>query len=374
MGAKVLIVGGGVAALEVAIALRDLAGDRVEVEICSSREDFLYRPYAVTSPFELPRAMRFDLADLAKRCGASYRRGTVDAVDEEAQLVRTREGDEIRYDYVVIASGARMLNVIPGAVTFWGIDDDRGLRDVVRDLRERSVRRVAFAIPGGSTWALPLYELALLASEELSKQGEMKVSLVIVTPEDSPLSVFGRSASEGVAELLAARGIEVAAGETPIRFADRELMVAPDGRVDADAVLSLPRIEGQRIAGVPANPEGFVQADEHGRVHGMRRVYAAGDVTTFPVKQGGIATQQADVVAESIAAEVGAGIEADPFDPVLRGVLWTGTEPLYLFCRLAGGYGETSTASQTAPWGAGEEDKVVGRYLTPFMAEVRAAI
>jgi sulfide:quinone oxidoreductase len=228
-------------------------------------------------------------------------------------------------------------------------------------------------MPGGSTWALPLYELALLASTELTKRGIEDASLVIVTPEESPLGVFGRSASERVSELLAERGIEVVTGETPIRFEDRKLTVAPRGLVEADAVLSLPRLEGRRIRGVPHDPSGFVQVDDHGRVYGMRNVYAAGDVTTFPVKQGGLATQQADVVAESIAAELGVELEAHPLDPVLRGVLWTGAKPLYLFGHLAGGHGETSYGSYVPPEDGGKDDKLLGRYLTPFFAELRAA-
>jgi sulfide:quinone oxidoreductase len=91
-------------------------------------------------------------------------------------------------------------------------------------------------------------------------------------------------------------------------------------------------------------------------------------VTTFPVKQGGIATQQADAAAEAIAAELAADVEARPFDPVLRGVLWTGGQPRYLYGRLTGGHGETSTFSDTPPW-TEPEQKIVGRYLTPFLAE-----
>ncbi len=74
-------------------------------------------------------------------------------------------------------------------------------------------------------------------------------------------------------------------------------------------MISLPRLEGRRIAGIPHDADGFVGVDEHGRAIGLERVFAAGDVTAFPVKQGGIATQQADAVAEAIAAEVGAEVE-----------------------------------------------------------------
>ena len=44
-------------------------------------------------------------------------------------------------------------------------------------------------------------------------------------------------------------------------------------------------------------------------------MYAAGDIVDFPVKQGGIATQLADVAAPSISSTVGADVEAERFDP-----------------------------------------------------------
>ena len=69
-----------------------------------------------------------------------------------------------------------------------------------------------------------------------------------------------------------------------------------------------------------------------------------------------------------IAAEVGSGIEPAPFDPILRGVLWTGERPRYLYGQLTGGHGETSKLSETPPWPEWE-GKIVGHYLTPFLVE-----
>ncbi len=366
-----LIAGGGVAALEAAIALHEMAGDRAEVAMYSPREDFIYRPFAVAEPYGASPAMRYDLAKLAKRCGASLHRATIGSVDGEAQRAHTHDGEEVAYNYLIVACGTRLLASVPGALTFWGVADDGRVQDVVRGLREGKLRRVAFTMPGGGTWALPMYELALLAESELSKQGVEGASLVVVTPEDAPLHLFGHAVSERVGELLAERGIEVVTGAVPIHFEEGSLVVSPRGAVEADAVLSLPRMEGRRIGGVPHDLAGFVPVDDHGRVRGMQHAYAAGDATTFPVKQGGIATQQADVAAEAIAAELGADLEAKPLDPILRGVLWTGAEPLYLSGYISGGHGETSSVSDVAPWGGGEKDKLVGRYLTPFLAEVK---
>jgi sulfide:quinone oxidoreductase len=346
-----------------------MAGDRVHVEMFSPREDFIYRPFAVTEPYGASHPMRYDLGRLAERCGAGFHLASIDSVNGNAQRARTRDGETIAYDHLIAACGARLLAGVSGAVTFWGVADDLRIRDLVRDLLARRLRRVVFTTPAGGSWALPLYELALLAESELSKAGVNDTSLVIVTPEEAPLHLFGRRASERVSDLLGERNIEVITGATPVKYDGGRLSVSPSASIEADAVLSLPRIEGRLIGGIPHDLDGFVAVDDHGRVRGMQHVFAAGDVTSFPVKQGGLATQQADVAAEAIAAELGCEVAADPLDPILRGVLWTGAEPLYLSSYLAGGRGETSTATDEAPWGGDEQGKLVGRYLSRFFAD-----
>jgi sulfide:quinone oxidoreductase len=225
-------------------------------------------------------------------------------------------------------------------------------------------------MPTVEGWALPLYELVLLARAELDRTGD-DAELTIVTPEDAPLQVFGRAVAEGMAELLAERRIKLITGTHPVRFEHGELETVPAGRIPFDQVISLPKLEGRRIRGVPHDVEGFVHIDSHCRVLGSDHIYAAGDVTGFPVKQGGLATQQADIAAEAIAAGLGEPIEPQEFDPILRGVLWTGSGSRYLQGWLSGGHGESSTMSQTPPWGT-DEGKIVGHYLTDFLAGVAA--
>jgi sulfide:quinone oxidoreductase len=368
MKSRVVIAGGGVASIETALALRDLAGDRVEVEIFSPRRDFVYRPYAVGEPYGTAHVANYDLGDLAARCGAGFHQDSITAVDSETRLVTTHDGEKFSYDYLVVAPGAQLLWPVPGAITFWGIADELDVQKVMDRLRSGELHSLAFTMPSGESWALPLYELALLAESELSKAG-VDVKLTIVTPEDSPLQIFGQRASELVGALLRERGIEVRTGRHPVRFESGRLVTAPGDHFDVDAVVSLPKLEGRRIRGILHDPDGFVQIDEHCRVLKRERIFAAGDVTNFPVKQGGIATQQADVIAEAIAANLGLEIEPRAFDPVLRGVLWTGEEPRYLQGWLGGGHGETSSLTAEPPWEA-KEGKIVGRYLTDFLAGV----
>lgn len=363
---RVLIAGGGVAALEAALALRDLAGDRLDIELCSPRADFVYRPFAVGAPFGAATVARYDLADLAERIGASFRLAGVFSVDPRDMYATARDGERIPYDHLLVASGARTLWAVPGAVTFWGVADEGGIGAVVRRLRTGVLRDVVFTMPGGHSWALPLYELALLAAAILAKSGIEDARLRIVTPEDAPLELFGRGAAEQMEKLLGEQGIEVIAGRHPVAFEDGRLSVAPGEPIETEAVVSLPRLEGRRIDGLPADADGFLLVDEHCRVVGARGVFAAGDVTTFPVKQGRIATQEADAAAEAIAAAAGAEVDPAPFEPVLRGVLWTGAEPRYLYGRPTGGHGEVSELSEQPLWPE-SEGKIVGRYLTPFL-------
>jgi sulfide:quinone oxidoreductase len=362
----VLIAGGGVAALEAALALRELAGERLAVELCAPRGDFVYRPFAVGEPYGTASILRYDLEALAARIGVSFRLDGIFSVDAASGVATVRDGEQIPYDYLLVASGVRMLWAVPGAVTFWGVSDEGGFGNVVRRLRSGMLRDVVFTMPGGNSWALPLYELALLGAAVLAKSGIEDARLRVVTPEDAPLELFGRAVGVEMAELLSERGIEVLSGVHPVAYENGRLSLVPGEPIEAEAVVSLPRLEGRRIDGLPADPDGFLLVDEHCRVAGARNVYAAGDVTAFPVKQGGIATQEADVAAEAIAAAAGVGIEPTAFDPVLRGTLWTGGEPRYLYGRPAGGHGEVSKLSRQPLWPE-PDGKIAGRFLSPFL-------
>jgi sulfide:quinone oxidoreductase len=353
------------------LALHDLAGDRVEVELHAPRQDFVYRPLAVGEPFLAGELIEFDLADLAERAGATFCLDSVTGVDPAKGHVSTPGRDEVPYDYLLVCPGAKMLAAIPGAQTFWGVRDESAVVETLRRLRERELHRLAFTIPAAG-WPLPIYELALLAGAELTGLGAREgTTLTIVTPEDAPLGVFGVQVGERVGELLSNRGIELVTGSHAIKFSDGFLHISPGDAIEAEAVVSTPDIEGRQIGGIPTDPSGFVPVDEFSRVIGLERVYAAGDVTAFPVKQGGIATQQADAAAEAIAADLGVDFTARPFDPVLRATLWTGEKPEYLYGKLDGGFGETSVFSDDPLWD--HEGKIAGRYLAPFLNSIPGA-
>ena len=85
-----MIAGGGVAGLEAALALRDLAGDTVDLRILAPVSEFAYRPMTVQEPFAYPAAHRYQLAAIARDVGAELVRDSfarVDSAEREAHTV-----------------------------------------------------------------------------------------------------------------------------------------------------------------------------------------------------------------------------------------------------------------------------------------------
>ena len=123
-------------------------------------------------------------------------------------------------------------------------------------------------------------------------------------------------------------------------------------------------MDGPALPGLPQDEAGFIPIDDHARVTGVDDVYAAGDGTNFPIKQGGLGTQQADAAAAHIAQRLGALIAVEPFHPVLRGKLITGDESLHLRADVAGGGGVDEVSLDCLWW---PPHKVSGRYLAPFL-------
>jgi sulfide:quinone oxidoreductase len=238
------------------------------------------------------------------------------------------------------------------------------VQDAVAAAEDGADEHLVFAAPGGVSWPLPLYELALMTANRLRRAGS-HARISVVTAEDAPLDIFGTTAGEAVSKLLADAGIEVIAGEYPASFEDGELHMVPDRVLKADRVIALPWLEGPRVPGLPHDEHGFIPVDRFGAVAGVPDVYAVGDAASFPIKQGGLAAQQADAAAEAIAARAGVEVTPQPFRPVLRGMLLTGGRPEYLRAEPSGGRGE-SVASDGALWWP--PSKIAGRYLAPYLA------
>ena len=360
---KVVVVGGGVAGLEGLLALHDLAGDRAAVTLITAEDEFVYKPLFVEEPFGVGIAERHELEPIARQHGADFILGRLKAVRSESRSVDLDDGRSVDYDYLLLAVGGRFRRALEGATTF-PLGDAPFSADVVLNRAEQKNHRLAFIVPGGSSWQLPIYEIALMSQRRAAQRGvDVKISLI--TPESAPLAIFGAGPSAAVRQLLAARGIELFTDSTVREAGPDGIRLSPGDRVIGPAeAVALPVMTGPAIEGLPSDDAGFIPVDEHSRVKALDGVYAAGDGTDFPIKQGGLATQQADAAAEHIAHALGAGVSPEPFRPMLRGKLLTGEESVNLSADVAGGSGEPEVSSDYLWW---PPHKIAARYLSPFL-------
>jgi sulfide:quinone oxidoreductase len=360
--ARVVIVGGGVAALEALMALRDLAGERVQLTLVAPEPDFVYRPLAVAQPFCLGHPTRYPLADITLELGAALVRAAVVEVDHEQRRVMTDAGEPLEYDSLLVAVGARMHTLYTHALTF-GVDGaPEAMSGLLADLEDGNAKRVAFVVPTGATWTLPLYELAIITARHVWEAGLVGVEFTLVTPESRPLELFGAKAAAMVAELLASEGIEFVGSVTG--EVGRGEVQAGDRRLPVDRTVTLPVLLGPTVPGLPQTPDGFIPVDAHGRVAGLDGVFAAGDATDSPIKQGGLAAQQAVAAAEAIAARHGADLDPQPFRPVLRGVLLTGGTNRWLRAPAGGTPAAENVALHALWW---PPTKISSRYLAVYL-------
>lgn len=369
---EVVIAGAGVAGLEAALALRSLAGDRVAITLLAAEPDFTYRPLRVREPFAGARAHVYALEDLAREIGAALVMDAFASLDAARHVVHTGSGQELRYDALLLALGARRRARFRHAVTLDDGQLDEQLHGLIQDLEGGYAHKVAFLSPSRAVWPLPLYELALMTARRAWDMDE-DVAVSLITPESAPLEVFGDTASAAVRTLLEENGIAFYSSphcETP---AHGQVALAPGGhRLYVQRMVALPQLYGPSSPGVPKHDrDGFIPIDPYCRVEGLDGVFAAGDATNFAIKHGGVAAQQADVAAEGIAALAGAAVVPRKLHAVLHGQLLGGRRPLYLSAEVTGTRGSCSQVADEPSWSPAT--KIDARYLAPFLQARDAA-
>ena len=367
---NVLIAGGGVAGLETALALRDLAGDRVTTTMLAPEPEFVYRPLRVREPFAGPTADHYSLVEIADDIGVELNHDAFKWLDAAERTVHTAAGQQLSYDALMLATGARLQPRFKHALT---IDDrrlDEQLHGLIQDVESGYIHELAFIIPQPAPWPLPLYELALMTARRAYDMNET-VAITIITPEDAPLAVFGSVVSQAVQKTLEASGIQVICGthaETPKQ--GQVDLFPQGGSLHVDQTVALPELFGPSTPGVRKRDggdgaHGFIPVDSRCRVRGFDDVFAAGDATDFPLKHGGIAAQQADVAAEGIAKLAGLPTEPSQFKPEVHGMLLGGIRPLYFSAHITGTHGSHSVVEDHANWPTGA--KIAAKYLAPYL-------
>jgi sulfide:quinone oxidoreductase len=356
---RVVIAGGGVAALEALLALRADAGELVDITLVANTDTFSYRSLQVGEAFGVGHPRRYSLEELVAGSGGRFVQAPVTEVRADARELVVGDGGAVTYDALLLALGTRSVPAFEHGATF----GPGSFEEILDDVRTNFAGDVTIVVPRGVLWSLPAYELALMTA---SWSGRGDVAVRVVTHEAAPLDIFGTDASAAVAGVLADAGVQLVCGVAP-DVAQDGLVRAGEHWLPAARVVSLPVPVGPRLQGVPCTEDGYLDTDQHGRVRGVPGIWAAGDGVAQPIKQGGLAAQQADAAAADIARHAGAPTRPRPFRPVLRGLLRTASGPLYLRRSLAVDDGAATVSHEPLWW---PPSKVASRRLSSHLGRL----
>jgi sulfide:quinone oxidoreductase len=331
---RVVVLGSGVAGLETAFLLHTRLHGRVDLQLVSESDDFVFRPNLVYVALGADAsASRIYLDGARWNDEITFERGRVDGVDTDVGRVHLDRGRDLPYEHLVIATGAICRpQAIPGlqeqAVSIWDSAGMITLRErfehVRGKAREGARQRVLFVVPRGNRCSLPLYEVALMLDRWLRRQSARDhVDIGFVTHEASFVEACGPRMHEIVDREFDERGIEGKTGERLIEVGAHEASFA-DGRIErCDLLVTIPpHAPSVRYDGLPVDERGFLRVHSATRqVLGHPELYAPGDAADFPLKDAFLALLQADAAAEHVAAVVTGSQFTRPFDPVSMNVI-----------------------------------------------------
>ena len=219
-GKTIVVVGAGIGGIVLANRLREklAAVHRIVVierfETHSLAASFLWLMVGQRIRGEITRPIRRLL-----RPGVALVIGEAREIDATQHLVRVGS-ETIRYDTLVLASGAEMTLDVPGAETFFTLDGAERLHSVLREFRGGSVAVVVTSTPYKCPGAPA--EGSMLIADFLRGRG-VAARVDLYTPEPQPMPVAGPQLGQAVRTMLADRGVGYHPGHALRSFDDGSL-------------------------------------------------------------------------------------------------------------------------------------------------------
>ncbi len=364
---RILVAGSGPGALEATLALSRSEHLEPEISLISPQTEFHYRPNMVMEPFGVSETASYSVGEIIAHPNVHQWQGVIDRVDHQAGTAHSPEGDEFAFDAMVIATGTTPRAPLPEPAITLGLPGSiEEVTGIVGAVDRGELRSVVFTMPDGPTHRLPLYELSLMIADRAARQSGQQVDVALVTPEPSPLIIYGDDHSAHVAEFCRRLGVHVHANATVSLYDGNTVTLDDSTTHPAERLVSMPRLEPRTPQGVPTDENGFIPVDNLQRVKGTENLFAVGDVTDARVKQGGLATQEADAACQAIEAALGTREEATGLSGEIEALLLTATERVPLRARLT----ESGSVSLETAQPEGPVQKIYSRLLAERLREI----
>ena len=329
---KVVIVGGGFGGLWAAKAL---ARKRVEIALIDRKNHHVFQPLlyqvatAVLSPGEIASPIR---RILHKQDNVGVILGEVVGFDKDRKVVKLETGDEVAFDYLVVAAGARHAyfghdeweTSAPGLKTIEDAVEIRRRVLLAFELAERETYltgkqpNLNFVVVGAGPTGVELAgAIADIARKALAKDFKAidtrRARVMLFEGSDRVLGTFAPELSESAKKQLEDLGVEVRLNSFVTEIEAGRVKVGEEW-IECDVALW--------ATGVAASPLGKalgVEADRAGRViiepdlsvPGYPNIFVIGDMASLKQENGqpvpGVspaAMQMGDHTARNIAADL----------------------------------------------------------------------
>jgi NADH:ubiquinone reductase (H+-translocating) len=338
---KVVIIGAGFAGLEAARALSRAA---VDIVLLDKKNHHCFQPllYQVATAALSPADVAWPIRSIVSgQENVSVMMADVCAIDEEAKIVRTKEGDRFLYDYLVIATGAyssyfshpEWAEYAPGLKT---IEDATRIRAKILTGFERAekatleaeIRKfMTFVVVGGRPTGVELAgSIAEIAHSVLvrdfRKINPQSARVVLVEAGPRVLPSFPADLSDYTKEILSETGVEVLTGQAVTDCDDQGVSLAGGERIESACVLWAAGVKASPATewlGIEGDRAGRIPVNEFLQLPGKADVFVIGD--TASVRSGGkpvpglapAAKQMGQYVGNQIASMVSGDKSARPF-------------------------------------------------------------
>jgi NADH dehydrogenase len=283
-------------------SLKTLAKNGMRVTLVDHNIYSTFQPllYQVATAGLNPGDVAYPARGVTRKYGVTFRRGELTSIDTKARQVELADGDQLGYDYLIIATGV--------IASFFGIEgaqknslalytrrDAIRLRDhLMAGLEELSVAEVdgtahddvvITVVGGGATGVevagtlAELRNIALAASYPEIDKNRLKIRLVELG--DYLLPPFSASLRDYAYRQLVKRGVDVML-KTQIREVTADSVIVDDGTsLRSDLTVWAAGVAAPPAAahwGLPQGKNGRIVVGTDLRVKGEDRVFAIGDI------------------------------------------------------------------------------------------------
>jgi sulfide:quinone oxidoreductase len=322
MATSIIVIGDANAGIITANKLRMHTGKDVKITIIGDSEKTYFKPEGVLIPFNsVDYRDTLKPTDFLINYGIARIKARATKIDLENQLVFLNNGRQISYDYLVIATGDRLVpEDIPGygpdVYHFYDIDNALRLEKMLQDFKGGKIvvgpSSVPFqcpVAPGEFVFGLDLF---------LRRKGiRDKSEITLITPMNDVLPF--KDVSDLVRKGFEEHGIKFMPGfKTDNIDSGKNSVISTKGEsLEYNKLILIPPHKGQKLltdSGM-SDETGYVKVDKYTlQYKDYSNVFVVGDAADFPMKVGAFGHSEAAYVAGKIASEISGFISDKEFD------------------------------------------------------------